>query len=522
MKVFLMYRDRDFDTQAVMPSNELLLTQDLELKTLFNAMSGGDSTISEVVRKALLMGADSLDTIQYRQNILKDCLKNASVVHSIYDIAVASITARKKHYYGIFTRYPDSVLRNALELMQVLVSLLIELKTIAETHIGAFDSEGFQAFFTMLMDNLSDEYLLGIRNHMEYLRFRKGVLISAGLGTGNKGVRYMLHRFQEEKRIWWKQLWQAIGKCFFIRKQIENIVRISERDESGARVLTELRNKGMNLVADALARSADHILGFLDTLRMETAFYVGCLNLHDLLVEIEEPVCFPLPLSAERRKLQCIELYDVCLSLIMRRKVVGNDLNLEGKDLVIITGANQGGKSTFLRSIGLSRLMMQCGMFVGARYFCSDVCAGVFTHYKREEDTAMNSGKLDEEISRMSDIADDIRPNSVLLFNESFAATNEREGSEIARQITCALMEKRVKVFFVTHQYEFARIFHEKKMDNVVFLRADRRQDGSRSFRLMENPPLETSFGEDLYHSVFTGSLSGKKAGNTTYGSLHP
>lgn len=46
----------------------------------------------------------------------------------------------------------------------------------------------------------------------------------------------------------------------------------------------------------------------------------------------------------------------------MKQKIVGNDVNADNKDLVIITGANQGGKLTFLRSIGLSQLMMQCGM----------------------------------------------------------------------------------------------------------------------------------------------------------------
>ena len=68
----------------------------------------------------------------------------------------------------------------------------------------------------------------------------------------------------------------------------------------------------------------------------------------------------------------------------------------------------------------------------------------------------MESGKWDEELSRMSDIVDRIKPNSVLLLNESFASTNEREGSEIARQIVRALLNKRVKVFFVTHLYHFA------------------------------------------------------------------
>ena len=111
----------------------------------------------------------------------------------------------------------------------------------------------------------------------------------------------------------------------------------------------------------------------------------------------------------------------------------------------------------------------------------------------------MKSGKLDEELSRMSDIADNITPNSMLLFNESFAATNEREGSEIARQISSALVEKGVKVFFVTHLYEFAHGLYGQKMKNAIFLRAERMPDGARTFRLVEGEPLQTSYGEDLY-----------------------
>ncbi len=96
--------------------------------------------------------------------------------------------------------------------------------------------------------------------------------------------------------------------------------------------------------------------------------------------------------------------------------------------MIIITGANSSGKLTFLRSVGLAQLMMQCGMFVTAETYRASVGEGVFTHFIREEDATMTSGRLDEELSGMSAIADQIRPHCLMLFNESFAATNEREG----------------------------------------------------------------------------------------------
>jgi DNA mismatch repair ATPase MutS len=143
-------------------------------------------------------------------------------------------------------------------------------------------------------------------------------------------------------------------------------------------------------------------------------------------------------------------------------------------------------------------------MFVPAESFSGSVCERLFTHYKREEDAAMVSGKLDEELSRMSEIADGISRGSMVLFNESFAATNEREGSEIARQIIRALTESEVRVFFVTHFFDLAHSLYLQQADAALFLRAERQADGQRTFRIAEGEPLPTSYGQDLYQQVFS------------------
>ena len=281
--------------------------------------------------------------------------------------------------------------------------------------------------------------------------------------------------------------------------------RLHPRDKSGARALSTLKDRGINLAANALAQSSDHILSFFNMLLTELAFYLGCLNLYERLSQKGEPTCFPAPAAVGERKLAFAGLYDVCLSLSTDQRIVGNDVNADDKEIMIITGANQGGKSTFLRSIGVAQLMMQAGMFAPADCFRSELCGGLFTHYKREEDVAMESGKFDEELHRMSEIVDHITSSSMLLFNKSFAATNEREGSEIARQIVTALLEKHVRIFFVTHLYEFAHSLCERRMRSAVFLRAERRPDGVRTFRLVEGEPLQTSYGKDLYDAIFLG-----------------
>jgi len=502
MKAFLLYRDRDFDLQQKLPWDEQALIQDLELDTLFSAMAREDRFLFEVANKAVLAGLNNdPDTILYRQNILKDCLKNASIVREIYDLAVETIENEKKNYWGIFRDMPESILSRSVDVMHMFMLMLKKLKDIAAEHANQFESEGFAAFFAMLQRELDDGYFASIQNHLRILKSDNGVLISAELGQGNKGVRYVLRKPHEDKRSWIERL--------FAEKPPAYTFYIADRDESGFRALSELRNRGTNLAANALAQSNDHILSFFHMVQTELAFYLGCLNLHEQLVQMGEPIAFPLPAAPSERKHSFRELYDVCLALTKGQKIVGNDGHADDKNLVVITGANQGGKSTFLRSIGLSQLMMQSGMFVPAESFCANVCDLLFTHYKREEDVTMSSGKLDEELSRMNEIVDHLTPNSMVLFNESFAATNEREGSEIARQIVSALLEKRVKVFYVTHLYELAHGFYDKEMHHSIFLRAERQADGTRTFKLIEGEPLQTSYGKDLYDRIFASEHEG-------------
>ena len=262
---------------------------------------------------------------------------------------------------------------------------------------------------------------------------------------------------------------------------------VPDRDENGFRALGELQERGLNRVANALAQSLDHVLGFVVMLRTEIGFYVGCLNLHERLALKGEPTCLPETTLGGELALSATGLYDVCLSLTIEPRVVGNDVDATGRSLVMITGANQGGKSTFLRSLGVAQLMAQSGMFAGAQSLRLDVVDGLFTHFKREEDRAMEGGKLDEELARMSDIADHIAPNCMLLCNESFASTNEREGSEIARQVICAMRAAGIRVLFVTHMFDLANGFYEQALGTALFLRAHRGTDGDRPFKLSDS-----------------------------------
>jgi len=243
--------------------------------------------------------------ILYRQDVLRDCVANAATVRALYDIAVEAIQIEKKSYFGSFSRYPPAILRSARELMEAFIAVLVKLRNVADRSAGEFKSEGFRVFFAMIQRELTGEYFKTLAEHLKELRFRNGTLISAGLGKGNKGISYVLHMPNEPER--------NLLKRFFVRKPPSLTFHIAERDEAGARALSELEARGINLVADAVAQSADHILSVFRMLRTELGFY-GARQLTrpaiivvaraDILVYMNAPVCVSFGALIQQDRLQ--------------------------------------------------------------------------------------------------------------------------------------------------------------------------------------------------------------------------
>jgi DNA mismatch repair ATPase MutS len=491
MKVNLLYKNKDFKSDQELPQNANILLNDLGLDVVLKTMADGDELIYDIAKKVMFNSLTDIEEITYRQEIIKDSINNPDVVREIFNVAREAI-ARKREwfFFGISTISISSLMYSSVSVLQALLEELRKLRKIAQENAQKFHSAGFTRLFNMLQDELSEDYLKQVSKVLEDLRFKDGMLISAELGNYNRGVNYVLRKPREGLK--YKIKWKYAPKFC-----------IHPRDENGGVDLTRRQERAMNLAANALAQSADHVVNFFYMLRDEIAFYVGAINLYEKLKSFGLDVTFPTLNDYNEKRHSFEDLYDVSLALLKEGKVVPNTLNLDGKELVFITGANQGGKTTFLRSVGQAQVMLQSGMFVGAKSFSANIASGIFTHFIKEEDVKLESGKLEEELSRLSEIVKLIKPNAIVLFNESFSSTNEREGSEIARQVIRAFLENNIKIFFVTHFFDLANSFYEMKSDKFAFLRAERNEKGERTFRVLEGAPLETSFGVDVYKKIF-------------------
>lgn len=231
------------------------------------------------------------DAILYRQHILADCLEHSKIIRDMYSLAADALAREIKVWGWMSVRYPEGILHRSIEVLQLFLESLKRLRGIGLAQGDGFHSEGFRRFFAMIASELDDDYIGFVEDHLARLELRNGILMSAELGQGNRGINYILRKPSEVKLSWTERL-QSWLEQVTGRNVSSYVYEIADRDEAGFRALSDLRNHGIAHVATALAQSTGHILSFFNLLRTELGFYIGCLNLRDYLERKGEPICF--------------------------------------------------------------------------------------------------------------------------------------------------------------------------------------------------------------------------------------
>ncbi|MCK9330427.1 MAG: DNA mismatch repair protein MutS [Candidatus Cloacimonetes bacterium] len=476
MKAHLLYFDRDLDRSESLCFGHENLDADLEMGSIIKTMAQGDELIEKVCSHLIFQPLEDINAIIYRQDILRDTLDHPEAVRKLFCICKETASQRRMPKFSESEDSIEGMFKLSVMQLELYEGKLEQLRRLSDESIAGFHSRGFRNLFAMLCSELSDQFLCDVEDVLAQLGRQETIMVRASFGTYLQGVSYRL--------------------CLPNGKLPESTIASTAED------VEKRRERAIRDVTDSLVQAVGHLDAFFAMLKLELAFYVGCINLRDTLKSFGLPCCLPTVQNCEITTRSWSGLYDVSLSLAKSSIVAGNDMRSENCRVVIITGANQGGKSTFLRSIGQAQLMAQCGMLTGAKEFSCPVRKGIFTHFKKKEDFEMKSGKLDEELARMNEILDHLSPMSLVLFNESFASTNEHEGSIIIGGITKALEEDKIEVFSVTHLCSFAISF--KDDNDVLFLRAERLESGRRTFRIIKGEPLPTAYGEDLYRRIFS------------------
>lgn len=473
-------------------AQEQHLVEDLGLAPLFTAMAEDDDERREIVERVILRWrCRDAATLRYRQEALTDLSAQPERAEAIFAIAQNSLDLPgQSHQFLLFSKSPSRRLRANTVLMQELLRQLQALRDLGSKE-ETFHSDALRKLFSRLQQEIDEGFLQAAQEALAALQLDEGVRSAAGADAAGRCVPEALHGGIGNQG-WLGKLWRA---------QHEDAgFSIADRDEAGQTALGKLREQLLTQTAQVLDDAVARVLQFFRLLRDELHFYLAAITLQQKLHQQGLSCCLP-EVQEGGGLLGATGLYSPLLPL-RGESTVTNDIDARHTPLIIITGANRGGKSTLLRAIGISQLWAESGLYSFAKTMHTSLCQGIFSHFQQEEDAKLQHGKFAEELQRMQDIVPELRARSLVLFNESFAATNEQEGSEIARQITLALRDAGVRIIFVTHLYSFAKNLFDKEGENILFLRASAEPEAQR-FQLLPGAPQASSFAREIYQKIF-------------------
>ncbi len=484
MRVNLLYKNSSFKMKELDEFDKSLIS-DLELDELITKAAAGDIHTKKVFTNVLIQMLKTEEEIKYREDIYKDLLKNRDLLIEFKEYLNEMIIEYKSKFpYEINNKGPFSVVTSVTTIIQFLVPRLYTIRKFIAS-LKNIESEGLKLFVENNLNELTNINLDRLMGLAVSLDVRKGVLVNASLNENFEISDYVFNEstFLEKKD---KKRWKHASK-----------IEYGYLSETIFNEIVKKTDIAAKLISKDYGLACYHLIRFIADLDLELTFYLAAMNLEAYLKYLKLDVCMP----HIGNEYKYDGLYDIAIAIKKHGDVVSNSHESNSK-MWVITGANQGGKTTYLRSLGQAYLFFQAGIFVPAKEMVMPIIDGLFTHFDKEEDSNLESGKFDDELRRFDLMINKLKPNSLIMLNESFQSTDEHEGSKIGFEIIKAFRDSNVRVILVTHMYDLATLIKDEYKDSY-FLRAERKDDGSRSFILKEAEVLKTSYAKDLYDKIF-------------------
>ena len=240
--------------------------------------------------------------------------------------------------------------------------------------------------------------------------------------------------------------------------------------------------------ADYCARHRDFLDATIARFDREVQFYVGYLGLIGRLRAAGLPFCYP-HVSTDCKEVAAFDTFDLALSNKLapaHHEVVRNDFYLAGAErMFVVSGPNNGGKTTFARTFGQLHHLGSLGLLVPGSEAWLFLPDRILTHFEREEDIETLRGKFDDELVRVHEILASATPRSVIVMNESFNSTSVNDALLVGEQVMRRILELGCLGVYVTFVDELASL-SEATVSMVPQIVAE--NPAERTFKVLRGP----------------------------------
>jgi DNA mismatch repair protein MutS len=518
---------------------------DLNLEKIINFINP-DTKKQSYIKEALSRISTDPELINYRVSILEDFIENDQIARCLESL-MPNLEVMSGYNEYLMNNNDEKILLHdvswRLYVLDNYITCITEFDRLYSRIKGGVKSEGLRHFFEFVENVVRTGSFVGCKDELpgliEKISNIKSITIGINLDFKLAPIEATLISIND-KKIEKRNIFNRL----FSNDSIKSDSTVYSLYEKGMAGNIDYRNPGtiknINIklnqmfnemsgmlygvikpIENELRRYSGIKTRILAKLKDEFRYYMDVSNFIRKIVDEGLPMCKPSVFEKEKRAQYVKNNYNINLALRFIENgnkageiMVKNDVRIDNEGrILIITGPNQGGKTTYLNAVGLTQIFAQAGIFVPGTEAGISVFDNILTHFPLEEKPDKLEGRLGEESKRLNEIFDKITRYSLVLLNESLSSTSPGESVYLASDLMKIFRMIGTSVIYTTHLHELAikikeindSVEGDARLLSLVSI-VEEYQDGNgeeslkfiRSYKIIPNIPIGNSYAKEI------------------------
>ncbi len=447
----ILFDDKEYETKI--HQKEIDFFKDLNLDTIIDDIVSSEENYD--LKPFFYTPLRDEELVKFRLEIFKD-LQRDEVFRLFKDFE--ELFNRIKHYLSSCTKLSNRYRK--MGLFRVAVSEYTENLSKFYTILEDIDinSKGLNDFKIYLKEYISSQNFSKLSKEALYLK-KKFQNISYVLKIQDGCIELI-----DKKRT--QNLDNEVEKLFYRFTKYKNEENLSTFEYSKSiddvrehilKMVVKKYQDEFNLLEKFYTNYQDFIDHTIKRFNKELRFYTSYLK----FIKNMGYKYFSYPTISRSKQIKISDFFDIAIFLKLKEQgkvPIFNDFNLsDNQKGVIITGANQGGKTTFARALGVVFYLSSLGCLVPAKKAELFLQNGIYTHFEREENISNLQSKLEEELVRLKIILDSIDSRSFVIINEIFSSTTLEDANKLAKKMIEKFLERGCLFVVITFLQNLSR-----------------------------------------------------------------